>query len=49
MGAEEKFILRRAIAEYDYKWPKQLTSGVMYYLGQRITVEEFKKEARLLK
>jgi hypothetical protein len=42
-----KEILRRAIAHYNYKWPKELTSGVMFFEGQRITIEEFKKECRL--
>lgn len=42
-----KSLLRRVIAEYDYKWPKQLTSGVMFYNGETIRIEDFKKEARL--
>jgi hypothetical protein len=28
---------------YDYTWPKELWTGVMFYRGQRITIEEFNK------
>lgn len=42
-------IIRRAIADNDYKWPKQLTSGVMFFEGERITIEEFMEQVRLFK
>lgn len=38
--------LRRAVSHYNYKWPKSLPSGVMFYEGLRITVIEFNKYAR---
>lgn len=31
----------------NYKWPKQLTSGVMFYNGSRITKEEFLNEKEI--
>lgn len=42
-------IIRRAIAYSDYKWPAHLTSGIMLYEGERITVEEFMEQVRLFK
>lgn len=39
-------ILMDCVAEYGYKWPKLLTSGVMFYMGERITKNEFKAMAR---
>lgn len=50
MSLEDKILLvRRACAFHDYKWPKQLTSGIMFFEGERVTIEEFKKQARLFK
>ena len=38
--------LRMAIVDRDGKWPKQLAgSGVMFYDGLRITIDEFRKKA----
>lgn len=38
--------LRMAVANLDGKWPKQLVgSGVMFYDGLRITIEEFRSLA----
>lgn len=35
-----------ACAHFSYKWPKQLTSGVMFYEGYKITIQEFNTWAR---
>ena len=38
--------LRMAVVDRDGKWPKQLSgSGVMFYDGLRITIDEFRKES----
>lgn len=39
-------IIARAVAAHDRKWPEQLTSGVMFYQGERITKAEFLAEVR---
>ena len=41
--------LRRCIAYFNYKWPKDTPSGWMFFDGLKITVEEFNKEARKFK
>lgn len=33
--------LFRACAHFDFKWPKNLISGVMYFEGTRITINDF--------
>jgi hypothetical protein len=42
-----------AIAElcslYNYKWPKEITSGVMFYNGIKVTIQEFNEWARNFK
>jgi hypothetical protein len=38
--------LYRAIAAWGGKWPRELTSGVMFYDGLRITRAEFLKAAK---
>ena len=35
-----------ALKANDYKWPDHLTSGIMFYDGERITVAEFTRAAR---
>ncbi|WP_293705992.1 hypothetical protein [Stenotrophomonas sp. UBA7606] len=35
----------RAVLANGGKWPEQLTSGVMFYEGRRITYTEFMKVA----
>ena len=42
-------VLFRVVAEYKYKWPSEITSGVLFFEGYRITIHEFKKAARLFK
>lgn len=41
--------IKSACAEHGYKWPKYLTSGVMFYQGCKITVDEFNDWARKFK
>lgn len=43
------FIIRMACAFYNYRWPEILSSGIMFFHGQRITIEEFNKQARLFR
>ena len=33
--------LLRAYFDHDGVWPRELTSGIMFYEGLRITIEEF--------
>lgn len=42
-------VIREACAHFKYKWPTQLTSGIMFYDGERITIEEFAAQVRLFK
>ena len=41
--------IKIACAEYDYNWPKHLFSGVMFYAGYRIDINEFNEWARKFK
>jgi len=42
VGAEIRLsTIRRACAFFKYQWPAQLDSGVMFFEGLRITIEEF--------
>lgn len=34
-------VIDLARAHFDYEWPEQLTSGVMFFMGERITKREF--------
>lgn len=39
-------VLRQCVVDHDGKWPKQLvSSGVMFYQGERITLEAFRDQA----
>ena len=42
----KQIAIQLACQHYDYKWPKSLPSGVMYYHGFEITIAEFNKTAR---
>jgi hypothetical protein len=33
--------IRCAVVAWNYRWPEQLESGVMFYMGERITRAEF--------
>ena len=38
--------LRMDVVDTEGKWPKQLAgSGVMFYYGLKITIDQFRKEA----
>ncbi|HUM41585.1 MAG TPA: hypothetical protein PKI14_01390 [Fervidobacterium sp.] len=39
--------IRKALHDHDYKWPKDLWTGIMFYEGYRITIEEFNEQRRL--
>lgn len=39
-------IIARAVQAHGWAWPEQLTSGVMFYEGERITKAEFLAEVR---
>ncbi|WP_373379862.1 hypothetical protein [Cupriavidus nantongensis] len=45
-NGERAQIIARAVAVHGRKWPEQLTSGVMFYEGERITRAEFNTEVR---
>lgn len=45
---EKRQIIRQAVIDSNYKWPQQLDSGIMFYKGLRITIDEFNSEKRLL-
>lgn len=42
-------IIRDAVLHHKFRWPVQLTSGVMFYMGERITISEFNKAKREMK
>ena len=42
----KQFAIQLACAYFNYKWPKELTSGVMFYEGYKITIQEFNLWAR---
>lgn len=46
---DHKSVVRECVAHCNYKWPKQLTSGIMFFRGERITIEEFMEQVKLLK
>jgi hypothetical protein len=43
------FAIKLACAYYNYKWPPRMTSGVMFYEGYKITIQEFNEFARNFK
>lgn len=45
----KKDAIKLACAFYDYKWPTELCSGVMFYEGHKITLEEFNEWSKLFK
>jgi hypothetical protein len=44
-----KDVIRRLCAVYNYRWPKQYITGVLFYDGYRITIEEFNEQAKLFR
>jgi hypothetical protein len=49
MRTDEPEIVRLACAYNNYKWPENLTSGVMYYLGRKVTIEAFQEQVKLFR
>lgn len=45
----KELAIQQACRDCKYKWPKELTNGVMLYNGERITIDEFNKWARKFK
>jgi hypothetical protein len=41
--------IKLACRHYDYKWPKELWSGVMLFEGYKITIQEFNNWAKNFK
>lgn len=41
--------IKEATAYHNFKWPKELTSGVMFWCGYHITIDEFNHWARKFK
>jgi len=46
---ERAHTIRLACEYYGYRWPSDSPSGILYYFGERITIEEFNKQARLFR
>ena len=38
----------RACVYFKNNWPKELTSGIMFFEGERITRQEFEEQAELM-
>ena len=38
---QKQSVLRRACDFHGYKWPENLSSGVMFFEGERVLIEEF--------
>lgn len=34
-------IILECVVAHDFRWPRHLLSGVMFYRGERITIEDF--------
>jgi hypothetical protein len=49
MKTAELYIVRLACADRNYILPPHLTSGVMFYDGQRVTIEAFQEQAKLFR
>ena len=46
---DKDIAIHLACRDNDYKWPKQLSDGVMFYNGHRITINEFNEWASKFK
>lgn len=49
MDNATKDVVRRACFFHDYKWPHYLSSGIMFFEGKRVTIEDFKEQSKLFK
>lgn len=47
MPPRKKIAIQNMCRHCDYKWPKNLCSGVAFYQGYKITIKEFNNYARL--
>lgn len=47
--SERAGAIEKAVRANGSKWPQELTSGVMFYMGERITKPEFDAVARARK
>lgn len=34
-------IIRECVIDHNFRWPRNLYSGVMFFNGERITIEDF--------
>lgn len=41
--------IRSALIYHNYRWPKELWTGVMFYEGYKITIEEFNEQLQLFR
>lgn len=47
MGVIERLsIIKNACIYFNFQWPRELTSGVMFFGGERITRREFQSVSR---
>lgn len=42
-------VVRRACHYWNYKWPEELWTGIMYFDGETITIEEFNAICKLFR
>lgn len=47
--ANKNLAIQALCAKYNYKWPRYITSGVMFYDGIEVTIDEFNNWARKFK
>jgi hypothetical protein len=41
VGVSKEVAISLACRDHDYRWPRTLSSGVMFFDGYRITIDEF--------
>jgi hypothetical protein len=42
-------LIYRAIAYFNYEFPKELTSGILFFRGEKIYIKEFVDAVKLFK
>lgn len=47
--AHKKMAIAELCSLYNYKWPKDIISGVMFYNGIKVTIDEFNEWANKFK
>lgn len=45
----KKLIIREACNYYNWKFPEELWTGVLFYKGYKITIEEFNDQVKIFK